>query len=217
MRNKLHPLTIFSHSYKLSLANIIGYAMQIPVSLYVASKLGPENYGLVAFIMLWAFYARLIRPGLIASASREMPHYVGKEQISTAVSIQNICLTYEFIYYVFISVIIIIASVFFKNNVIKVGLILVSVSLLIDYVDCAYWNAQWAFQRFNIITRMNWIKAMITPILTFFLVYLLHVYGLLVLPLAVSIISIICFLFLSPKLHFTITFNFKNESQRLFL
>jgi len=49
MRNKLHPLSIFRNSYQLSVAKIIGFAIQIPVSFYVASKLGPENYGIVVF------------------------------------------------------------------------------------------------------------------------------------------------------------------------
>lgn len=209
MKNKLHPASILKHSYKLSLANIIGYGLQIPVSLYVSSRLGPENYGLVAFVMLWAFYGRLIRPGLISSAGREMPHYIGREQISAAISIQNICLTYEFIFYLFVSGIMLVASFFFKNKVIRIGLILTAISLVLDFMDSAYTNAQWVFQRFNIITSINFLKAVITPLLTFVLVYFLSVYGLLVLPIAISIISILYFIFSSPKLNFIISFDSK--------
>lgn len=209
MRNKLHPVSILRHSYKLSLVNAISYVLQIPVSIYVASTLGPENYGLIAFVMLWAFYGRLIRPGLLASAAREMPHYIGKEERKHAIIIQNVCITYEFIYYIFVSVIFIIASFFFKVNVIRIGLILVAVSFLLDIADCSFMNAQWVFQRFNIITRNNLLKVIITPLLTLALVFLLNVYGLLVLPAVISIFSIIYFLFFAPKLNFAITLDFK--------
>ncbi|MFC1674284.1 oligosaccharide flippase family protein [Candidatus Omnitrophota bacterium] len=209
MRNKLHPISIFRHSYKLSLANIIGYILQIPVFLYVASRLGPENYGLVAFVMLWAFYGRLIRPGMLSAAAREMPHNIGKGEAGSAIYIQNICITYEFIYYLFASSIIIVASFFFKNPVVRIGLILVAISLLLDIIDSSYANAQWSFQRFNIITRINLFKALITPLFTFLLVFLLYTYGLLVLPVAISLFSIFYYLIFAPKLNFAITFNFK--------
>ncbi|MDP2923775.1 MAG: oligosaccharide flippase family protein [Candidatus Omnitrophota bacterium] len=210
MRNKLHPLSIFRHSYKLSLANIIGYVLQVPVSLYVASKLGPENYGLVAYVMLWAFYGRLIRPGFFAYASREMPYYIGKEKPELAIRIQNICITYESVYYIIAAAIIIIASSFYKINLIRVGLVLVAVSLLLDLIDSSYMNAQWSYQRFNIITKINLFKTIITPLLTLSLVFLFHVYGLLAVPVAVSLFSIIYFFFFAPKLKFTVTFSSEN-------
>lgn len=209
MRNKLHPLSIFKYSYKLSLANVIGYALQIPVSLYVAAKLGPQNYGLVAFVMLWAFYGRLIRPGLLGASGREMPHYIGKGQADSAIYIQNVCVTSEFIYYLFSAAVIIISSFFFKNNVVRVGLVLVAISLIVDLIDSFYTNAQWVFQRFDILARINLLKAVITPLLTFLLVYSLQTYGLLVLPIAVSLFSICCLLFYVPNHNFAITFDYK--------
>ena len=215
MRHKLHPLSILKHSYKFSAANILGYLLQIPSSIYVASRLGPENYGLVAFVMLWAFYGRLIRPGLFNATAREMPHCIGKGNADRAIFIRNVAATYEFIYYLLAGVIIVAASFFFKNPIIKTGLILVAVSLILETIHSAFASEQWAFQRFGIMAKITVLRTITTPLITVLLVYLFHTYGVLILMVALPVICILCFLFIAPKVKLKAIINYK-EFRSLF-
>lgn len=207
VRGKLHPLSIFRHSSKFSALSLVGYGLSIPVSIFVAGTLGPENYGIVGLIGLWIFYANLAKPGLLGAASREMPHLLGEGKAEQATQLQNVAISWESIYYVIPTAVIAASSLFFDDPVIKTGLLLTALAFALTILETTYGSIQWVHQRFSVITKVKFIQTVVTPLLMVGLVLAAGVYGVLIVPIVMSIVISIFYIRHSPKLGFKFEFD----------
>ena len=75
---------------KFSSVKAVSALLGLPVTIYVATVLLPEEYGAYGLLALWLMYANLIGPGIASAGSREMPVLLGRAREKEALRIQNI-------------------------------------------------------------------------------------------------------------------------------
>jgi len=204
---------IAKNSVKFSTINILAAVIAVPVGIYVATFVPPEEYGVFGFLGLWLTYATLIRPGVIVSGYREIPVLLGKSEDEKALRIQNIAITSDILYSVLPFFIILGASFFFEEPLMKYGLMLTALSYGMTQL-VSYWNGvNFLRQNFNISAKGKFIGAIVAPVVTVATVYWLKVYALLIAPISVALLLGIYYLKWGP-IHFRFTFNWK-ETTRL--
>lgn len=179
---------IAKNSLKFSIVQIVGAVVSLLASLYIATVILPDEYGIYGFLLLWLTYASFISPGIIAAGSREMPGLLGKGKVDTAIRIQNASLTPELIWILIPFAAIIIASFFFTDFTYKAGLIIVAFSYLTGRL-VTYWSSyNFIREKFNTVAVANLIQFIAVPILTLLAVSWLKVYAMLLAPLVVNIV-----------------------------
>lgn len=173
-------LNIARNSLKFSSVNFLATFISIPVTIYVATILVPEEYGVYGYLGLWLMYATLIGPGILSAGQREIPVLLGRDKEEEALRIQNISMTSEILYIIIPFTVIFVASFFFSEPVLRYGLILIAFGYAVK--TCAnYWSAMnFIREKFNIVATGNLIIAIVTPVLIAASVYWLRVYALLI-------------------------------------
>lgn len=184
----LSIINIAKDSLKFSSVNLLAALILLPVTIYVATILVPEEYGVYGFLGLWLTYAALIRPGLTVSGYREIPVLLGKGDEDEALRIQNITITSDMLYSILPFVVILGASFFFSEPVLKIGLIIIAISYgATHFVN--YWvGINFLRQNFNVVARGKLIGAVVSPLVIVIGVYWLKVYALLIAPIIVAMI-----------------------------
>ena len=89
------------HSLKFTSVQVIAALVAIPVNIYVATVLIPEEYGTYGILLLWLTYAGLVGLGITTAGYRELPVLLGKGEEEKALKIQNISITSDLIYSIF--------------------------------------------------------------------------------------------------------------------
>ncbi|MFC2025038.1 oligosaccharide flippase family protein [Chloroflexota bacterium] len=206
-------IDITRNSLKLSSVGLLGSLISLPVGIYVATILVPEEYGVYGFLGLWLTYATLIRPGLTASGYREIPVLLGKGEEKEALRIQNISISSDMLYSILPVVVILGASLIFSEPILKFGLILTAIGYgTRQFVN--YWDGiNFVRQNFNIVARGKLIAAVASSLVIIASVYWLKVYALLIAPICVSIVLGIYYWQRGP-IHFHFTLDWK-ETVRL--
>ena len=206
-------LNIARNSIKFSTINILAAIIALPVGIYVATVVSPEEYGVYGFLGLWLTYATLIRPGFTISGYREVPVLLGKGEDDKALRVQNISITSDMLYSVLPVIIILGASFFYDKPLMKYGLILTAVIYASTQL-VNYWNSvNFIRQNFNIVAKGKFIATIVAPVVTVASVYWLKVYALLAAPICVALITGIYYWKWGP-IHFRFTFDWK-ETTRL--
>ncbi len=209
----LSIINIAKNSFKFSTINIIAAAIALPVGIYVATVVSPEEYGVYGFLGLWLTYATLIRPGFTISGYREVPVLLGKGEDEEALRIQNISITSDILYSILPAVVILGASFFYQDTLIKYGLVLTAISYAITQF-VGYWSGvNFLRQNFNTVAKGRFIGMIVAPVVTVASVYWLKVYALLLAPIIVALFTGIYFWKKGP-IQFRPIYNWK-ESTRL--
>lgn len=108
-------INIAKISLKFTSVQVISAFISVPVSIYVATILVPEEYGVYGFLGLWSMYSTLITLGLLTAGYREVPVLLGKGEEKEALRIQNITITSDMLYSILPCVVILGASFFSQN------------------------------------------------------------------------------------------------------
>ena len=200
--------SVIKNGFKFNIVNIISIFIAFVASIYVATVLTPEEFGIYGLLGLWLLYAGLIGPGFISASSREIPVLLGKNLEKDALKVQNVSLTAELIYLIIPCFIIFISSFFYTDQVIKIGLIIISINFLITKI-VAYWtHINVVRQRFSQVAVGRFLIGFSGPIFLFISVDSLRVYALLIAPIVSSLIGAVYYFF-KASLHFKITFDKK--------
>ena len=181
---------IVRNSLKFSLVRAISAILGLPVTIYVATILVPEEYGIYGFLGLWLMYAGLIGPGIFSAGQREIPVLLGRDEEAEALTVQNISISSEMLYTVVPFVIILGASSFFSEPILKFGLIIVAISYLASRLVGFWSGINFIREHFNIVAKARLI-ALISPLVIAASVYWLKVYALLIAPVIASVFSVI--------------------------
>ena len=178
---------IAKNSLKFSSVSLLGILISLPVSIYVATILVPEEYGVYGFLGLWLMYATLISLGLRTSGYREIPVLLGKGEDKQALRIQNITITSDMLYSILPFVVILGASFFFSEPILKFGLIVIAVSYGISHF-VGYWDGiNFLRQNFSVAAKGRLIAALVSPFIIAASVYWLKVYALLIAPIFAAV------------------------------
>jgi O-antigen/teichoic acid export membrane protein len=205
---------IAKNSLKISLVQIIGAALALLASMYVATIILPEQYGIYGFLLLWSTYAGLFTPGIMSAGSREMPGLLGKGKTAAATRIQNISLTPELVWSLIPFAVILVSAFFFSDYTYRVGLIIIAFSYITSRLSTSWGNYNFIRERFNTVTIAYLIQGIAVPVLTLLLVVWLRVYALILAPLAINFVVWLYYLKKGP-INFHFQFDWQ-EISRLF-
>ena len=196
-------INIARNSLKFTSVNFVVAIISYVVTIYVATILVPEEYGIFGFLGLWSMYAGVIGPGIFSAGSREIPVLLGREKGEEALRIQNVSITVELFYSIIPFVIILGASFFYSEPILKFGLIIIATSYLASRVVGFWSGINFIRERFNIVAKAK-VISLISPLVIAASVYWLKVYALLIAPLITSVISGIYYYKKGPiNFHFT--------------
>jgi O-antigen/teichoic acid export membrane protein len=181
-------INIARNSLKFTSVNFLAALILMPVTIYAATILVPEEYGIYGFLGLWLTYAGLIGPGIVSAGQREIPVLLGRGKEREALEIQNISLSAEILYTIIPFVVILGASFFYSSTVLKLGLIIVAVSYVASRL-AGFWNGMnFIREKFNVVVKGNLIVAILTPLAMLAGVNWLGVYALLIAPLIANVV-----------------------------
>jgi len=181
-------INILRQSAKFNAVQIIGNLISIPKSIIVAMVLFPKDYGVIGFLGLWTMYSGLVNPGILSAGYREIPYYLGRNEEDEALRIQNISISADLIYSLLPFLVILFASFFFSNPVIKIGLIITAFSFIVErFVN--YWKQMnFLRQNFTLVAKGNLISSISIVVIISLLIYWMKVYAVLIAPIIVSFI-----------------------------
>lgn len=183
----LSIISIAKNSLKFSVVSVVSALLGLVVTLYVATVLAPEEYGIYGFLSLWLLYAGLIGPGILSAGYREMPVLFAKDNQKEALRIQNISLSSQMLYLVVPFAVILGASFFYPDMVTKIGLLLTATTYVMSQLASSWSSMNFVREKFNTIAGGNLIAAIIAPIITLLSINWLGVYALLIAPLVASL------------------------------
>jgi O-antigen/teichoic acid export membrane protein len=179
---------VAKNSLKISAVQTIGAVVALLATMYVATIVLPDEYGIYGFLLLWLTYAGLITPGIINAGNREMPGLLGKGETTAATRIQNVSLTPELIWSLIPFAVILVSAFFFTDYTYRTGLIIVAFSYLSLRLTTFWATYNVTREKFNTVAIAYLIQGVAVPALTLLLVTWLKVYALLLSPLAISIV-----------------------------
>jgi len=185
---------ILRYSVKFNVANLIAKALSFIMTIVIAIVLIPEDYGVLGFVGLWSMYAGLAGPGMDSAAAREMPFLLGKGEEERALHIQNVAITGKILYNLIPFLIILSASFFYSNELVRVGLIITAISYIVT-ANTKHWiDFNYARQRFNKVVIGNFIAGIATPVLTMALIFWLKIYAVLIVPIISALLAFIYYI-----------------------
>jgi O-antigen/teichoic acid export membrane protein len=206
-------INIIKHSSKFSAVNVISQGIGMSVSIIVATILVPAEYGIYGFLGLWLMYAGLVRPGIYSAGYREIPVLLGKGEEKEALRIQNISITPEMLYSILPFAVLLGASLFFSDPVLKIGFIITAISYAVSHFVNFWSGINYLRQNFNLVAKGNLITAFVSPIVILAGIYWLRVYALLIAPIFAAMILGIYYWKKGP-INFHFSFD-KKETIRL--
>ena len=204
---------ILKNSLKFSTVQAITMLLGAPVTLYVATILTPEEYGTFGFLKLWLMYATLIGPGIISAGTREIPVLLGKDKQEEALKIQNISMSSEMLYTIIPFVVILGASFFYSNPIIKWGLVIIAMTHIASHLATFWSSINLIREKFNIVVKGNLVTAVLTPVAILAGINWVGVYALLLAPLIANGATWIYYL-RKGRLGYHFSFD-RNETIRL--
>ena len=178
---------IAKNSLKFSTVQVIGAVISTLASMYIATIILPEEYGVYGFLGLWLTYAGLVTPGIMSAGSREMPGLLGKGKVQEAIRIQNVSLTPEMLYSLLPFAVILISAFFFTDSVIRTGMIIIAFSYFTARLANFWSNYNFIREKFNTIAVGNLIQVIAVPVITVICLNWLKINALLLAPLIVNI------------------------------
>jgi O-antigen/teichoic acid export membrane protein len=206
-------ISILKNSVKFTFVKAISAFIGLPVTIYVATVLVPEEYGIYGLLSLWLIYATLIGPGAINAASREIPVLLGRDQKEEALKVQNISISSELTWMIIPTVVIIGASFFYADTVLKTGLIIIAISYIAHRLAGIWIRMNFVREKFNTVAGGNLIITLVSPVVILLSVHWLKVYALLVGPLVAHVIALVYY-FTKGAINFRFTFD-KREIIRM--
>lgn len=189
---------IASQTIKFNLVNIFSFVIQIPVQFVIGLYIPPKDYGIMGLMSLWLLYSSLINPGMLSTAQREIPYYLGNNEIDKSIIIQNVAISSDLIYSFFTFLVIIFSSIYYDNKIIKIALLITSVNYLTNRF-VVYWSSiNITKQKFTLVAIGKFIGSFIPQLFILSSIFWIKIYSLLIAPIFGSIIALLYFLKKAP-------------------
>jgi len=189
---------VVKQSAKFNVVSAVSLLLQIPNQLIIGMFLVPEEYGVISFVLLWKLYGGLVNPGMLSASQREIPYLMGKNEKERLLRVQNISISSDLVYSILPFLVILCASLFYSNQLIRVGLILTAISFLSErFVN--YWvTINFIKQNFTVVAVGKLIRSILSPVIIIISIYWLGIYAVLIAPLVCIIFMGIYYLRKGP-------------------
>ena len=188
MAQSLSIRNIVKQSGKFNLVSVISLLLQIPTQLIVGMFLIPKEYGIISFVALWSLFAGLINPGMLSAGRREIPYLMGKKEDEQSIKVQNVAISSDLLYSILPFLVILCASFFYSNKIIKIGFILTAISFIAQRLVTCWASINFIKQRFTVVAIGRLISAILSPIIIIGSIYWLGIYAVLIAPLISTIV-----------------------------
>lgn len=186
--------SILKQSAKFNAVGVISFLFQIPTQLIIGRFLMPNEYGIISLVALWSLYGGLANPGMLTAASREVPYLMGKKENQKSALIQNISITSDIIWFILPFAVILAASFFYQNRVIRIAIVITAINFLLARF-AGYWSTfNFAKQKFTIVAVGKLISVAATPIFIIITIFWLKIYAVLAAPILGGALMLIYYL-----------------------
>lgn len=210
----LAPRSLFAKAFKFSGASILGAVLGIPVSLFVARRLGPESLGLVQSVLLAYAYGAFVRLGAFEAAQRELVHASSQGRADRALRAQNTGVTVDLVVTVLTSLAFVATAWSFKDRVRLVGFALAPLAMVGSSLASFLANLHLAHLRFRLAANAALLRGVGGQILVVLGVIVMGPYGLILAPIVADWALTGFFRMVGPRLGLALSFE-RAESQRL--
>ncbi len=191
-------------------ANILLQPIQIIKGFFVASILGPADYGILKTVELVQMLNKFGNLGFKTVANREMSHAIGEKDFETVEKYRNTNYTAEIILSIMLSTIGIVSAFLFDDFKITLLVTLASISLFLSKIEALLKTETAIQKRFSLLSRNTIYTGLFLAIMVIVLVPFLKIFAIFI----VNIITFCIGIFLYKK---NLTFNFKFELNRKIL
>lgn len=186
--------SIIKQSAKFNAVGIVSFLLKIPTQLVIGAFLLPKEYGIISFVALWTLYGGLLNPGTLLTAHREVPYLLGKKEENRAKLIQNISISSDIIWSSLPFLVILTASFFWPDRIIKIALFITGINFAITRL-AGYWSTfNFARQNFTLIAIGRLINAIAISIFTITAIYWLKIYAVLLAPIFSGLLMFLYYL-----------------------
>lgn len=205
--------SVLRQSSKFSGANLLTKLLSIPVTIYVAMRLTPEDFGIIGYASLWTLYAAWVSIGVPDAAFREIPSLVKGGELKRSKELQNTAISADAILSVVLVVLLLGAAWLHTIPVVRTIMVLVSFGFLVGKLYNYLYTINFCHLDFSLSAKGRYLYAIGYPVLTVLLVYSMGIYGLVV---SSIILSVIIILFFISQRRYSLAFRFdKDELVRL--
>jgi O-antigen/teichoic acid export membrane protein len=181
---------ILTDTAKISTTRVYSIVLAVIQGFVVARVLGPEMYGLLSLILLIAFYANLIGPGLLDVANRELPFLAGKGDTQGAHRLRSVGFSGDLLWRAFLCVCVLVAAIFQSNEILRYGLIITAITLFTARLNEIYSVVCQVKNDFHLLSKATFLTSTLTSGLIIATVYWGKVFSPLLVPLVVSLVII---------------------------
>lgn len=210
----LSPRSLFAKASRFSGANVLAAAIGVPVSLFVARRLGPETLGRVQYVVLAYAYAAFVRLGAFEAGQRELVHEVARGHGDRARRAQNVGFTVDLIVTVLPGLALLAASWSFGDPVRRIGFALAPVAVVGSSVASFLANLHLAHRRFGLAANAALLRQVGGQLLVVAGVVVFGPYGLVLAPLVADWAVIGLYRLAGPRLGLALDFG-RAEARRL--
>jgi len=148
--------------------------------------LGPEMYGILSLILLVAFYAGLVGPGLLDVANRELPFLAGRDDVRGAERVRSIGFSADLLWRAFLVLCVLVAAFFQTNEVLKYGLIITAFTLFAARINELYSLVCQVKKDFHLLSKATFLTSTLSSGLIIGTVYWGKIFSPLLISLFVS-------------------------------
>lgn len=196
---------IFKHSVKFNLVNVFSKIITFPISIFIASLLTPGQFGIIGLFGTIGFWFKKINPGILQAVIREIPVLYGSKRNERSFVIQNIGLSYEYIYYL-IQAIIFLSLIFFFEKELMIVIVISAISYFFASIYASQRSVLFVRKHFNKIAKYDLLLQISTVIVSVILTYFFKEKGYLAVPIVTS--ALVLFFYQKESLiNYKITFR----------
>ncbi|MEK6733181.1 MAG: oligosaccharide flippase family protein [Candidatus Omnitrophota bacterium] len=181
-----------------------------------ARILGPGLYGLWSALNIILSYSLYVHMGSLNAMNREIPYQKGRDALEDMDKTRNAAFTVNLVMSGMFSAILVVVALFLSGKISKaesIGLITVA---LLAFISAIYEFCQTSlisFKRFMVVSRGNVIFAILSVILTLWLLPLLSIYGVYIVAVSIPLFNL-AYLWFKERYNPRLDFDFK-EMHRL--
>lgn len=190
---------IFRKASGLSVASLLASLLAIPASFIAARWLGPRRYGEGQFVVLCYFYAALIRSGIFEGSIRSLIDRRARGDEIGAIRDQNIGVTVEMAVSVIPGLVLAIVGITAGPSVRQLGFLLAPLAVVASTGNMMLSNLWAARDRFDVVARLSFLRAIVGPALLLGLVISIGTAGLFMAPLASDLVMGVVYLLVRPS------------------
>ena len=170
-------LTIIKNIAKLTASGYSANVVYLFKGIINAGLMGPTNYGIWRGVNIFSGYSNHIHSGVLNAMMLEIPVCYGKKEYGRVEKIRNTAFTFMLLMIVLLAATSFSASFFFHDRVIANVIKIMSVVIILKLMNMFYGALLAIDQKFDFISKLIFIQALLDITLTYFLVKAFNIYG----------------------------------------